>query len=178
MNKTVVSHRSHPFFSDMILVMFVYCSFLPWSCAFVGINNASKSCPAVPNIAVGFPLLFVGILQAIVAGIGTSNFLRAALIVSLNSSSFGSIKNILLNCPTLSSFGFLIAHLCLAFFFAASDMCVHISGHTSSEREGVCFLVSLLPDHVYSSGGFLFNKVNLVKFVSAFDNFLSPSTFQ
>ena len=34
------------------------------------------------------PLFFIGILQGIAAGVGTSNFLPAALIVSLNSSSF------------------------------------------------------------------------------------------
>ena len=43
------------------------------------------------------PRQFIGILQGIAAGIGTSNFLRAAFIVSLNSSSFGSLKNIPLN---------------------------------------------------------------------------------
>ena len=47
------------------------------------------------------PLLFICILQGIAAGIGTSNFLRAAFIVSLNSSSFGSMKNIPLNCLAL-----------------------------------------------------------------------------
>ena len=43
------------------------------------------------------PLLLIGILQRIAAGIGTSNFPRAAFIVSLNSSSLGLIKNIPLN---------------------------------------------------------------------------------
>ena len=89
------------------------------------------------------PLLFIGILQGIAAGIGTSNFLRAALIVSLNSSSFGSIKNIPLTCLALSSFGFSIAYFCFAFFFAASDICVHISDHTSFGQEVFGFLVSL-----------------------------------
>ena len=46
---------------------------------------------------------------------GTSNFLRAAFTVSLNSASFGSMKNIPLNCLALSSFGFSIAHLCFVF---------------------------------------------------------------
>ena len=73
------------------------------------------------------PLLFTSILQRIAAGIGTSNFLRAAFIVTLNSSSFGSIKNIRLNCLASSSFGFSTAHLCFAFFFDASDICFHIS---------------------------------------------------
>ena len=65
----------------------------------------------------GSPLLFIGILQGIAAGIGTSNLVRAALMLSLNSSSCGSIKNIPLNCLAMSSFGFSIAHLCFAFFF-------------------------------------------------------------
>ena len=93
-------------------------------------------------------LLFIGILQGIAAGIGTFNFLRAAFIVSLSSSSFGSMKNIPLNCLALSSFSLSMAHLCFAFFFAASDICFHISGHTLSGLEVVCFLVSLHPDHV------------------------------
>ena len=91
---------------------------------------------------------------------------------------FGSIKNIPLNCLALSSFGFSIAHLCFAFFYAASDMCFYISGNTLSGFEVVCFLASLLPEHVYPSRGLSFNKMNLLKPVHASDNFLSPSTFQ
>ena len=53
------------------------------------------------------------------------------------------------------------------FFFAAPDICVHRSGHTLSGLEVVCFLVSLLPDHVYPSGGLSVNKVNIVKPVHA-----------
>ena len=94
------------------------------------------------------PLQFTDVLQGIAAGIGTSNFLRAAFIVSLNSSSSGSMKKIPRNCLALSGFGFSIAHFCFAIFFAASDICVHISGHTLSGLEVVCFLVSLHPDHV------------------------------
>ena len=68
----------------------------------------------------GSPLLFIGILQGIAAGIGTSNFLRAALMLSLNSSSFGSIENIPLNCLALSSFGFSMPIFVLLSSFAAS----------------------------------------------------------
>ena len=103
-------------------------------------------------LVVCFPILLqvsprhvASVLQSIAAGIGISNFLRAALIVSLNSSSFGSMKKIPRNLLALSSFGFSIAHLCFAILFAASDMCFHISGHTSSGREVFCFLVSLHP---------------------------------
>ena len=128
----------------------------------VGINNTSKSCLEFPNIAVGLHLR-------------TSNCLRAASIMSLTSSSFGSMKFPPLKCLALSGFGFSIVHLCFAFFFAASDIRVHISGHTSSGREVFCFLVSLLPDHVYPSGGLSFNKMNLVKPLHASDNsFLHP----
>ena len=89
------------------------------------------------------PLLFIGILQGIAAGIGTYNFLRAAFIVSLNSSSFGSMKNIPLNCLAFSSCGFSMAHLCFALSFSMHQTYdFHISGHTSSGREVVCFLVS------------------------------------
>ena len=131
-----------------------------------------------PILRWASPLLFIGILQGIAAGIGTSNFLQAAFIVSLNSLSFGPMKNILLNCLALTSFGFSIAHLCFAFFFAASDINFHISGHTSSGREVVCFLVSLSPDHVYPSGALSFSRTNLVNLVHVSADSLSPSTIQ
>ena len=100
------------------MMRFVSSSFQTRSRALVGINNISVFCLAFPNIAFrASPLLFIGILQDIAAGIGTFNFLRAAFIVSLNSSSIGSMKNIPLNCLALSSFGFSTAHLCFAFFF-------------------------------------------------------------
>ena len=54
-NETAVSHRIHPFRSDVTLMKDVYRSLNPWSCALVGINNTSKSCPTLPNIAVGLP---------------------------------------------------------------------------------------------------------------------------
>ena len=44
--------------------------------------------------------------------------------------------------------------------------------------EVVCFLVSLLLDHVYPSSGLSLNKVNLVKPVHTSDNSLCPSAFQ
>ena len=142
-HKTVMSHRIRPFCSDVILMRFVSSFFWSWSRAFVGINNTGICVLRFPTLRWVSPLLFIGILQNIAAGIGTSNFLRAAFIVCLNSSSFGSIKNIPLNCLALSRFGFSIAHLCFAFFCAASDICFHISGHTLSGVKVVCFLVSL-----------------------------------
>ena len=145
-HRTIMSHGIHPFCSDVILLRFVYSSFEPWSRAFVGINNTHIFCLAFPNIAVGFTTALYRYFAT--HSCWHRNFqlsLRAAFIVSLNSSSSGSIKNIPTNCLALSSFGFSIAHLCFAFFFAASDINFHISGHTSSGREVVCFLVSLSP---------------------------------
>ena len=49
-------------------------------------------------------LLFNGISQGNSADIGTSNFLRATFIVSLNSSSFAAMKYFPVNSLTLSSF--------------------------------------------------------------------------
>ena len=67
---------------------------------------------------------------------------------------------------------------CFALRSYASDICSHMSGHTLSGREVICFLVSLLPDNVYSSGGLSLNKMNLVKPVHASDNSFSPSKFR
>ena len=120
------------------------------------------------------PLLFIGIFARHCCG--HRNFQLSPS--GLNSSSFGSIKNILLDCLALSTFGFSIAHLWCAFCFAASDINFHISGHTLSGLEVVCFLAILHPDQVYPSGVLSFNKINLVKPVHASDNSFSPSTFQ
>ena len=71
---------------------------------------------------------------------------------------------------------FLDSHLCFAFFFAASDICFHKSGHTSSGREVVCFLVSLRTGPwCIRLVAFLVNKTNLVKVVHAYDNSSSLS---
>ena len=176
-HKTVTSCRIHPFCSDAILMRCVSISFQPWSRAFV--TTKAFFVFRFPISRWVSPLLFIGVLRSIAAGIGTSNFLRATFIVSLNSLSFGSMKNIPLNSLALSSFGFSIAHLCFAFFFAASEICTHISGHTLSGREVVCFLVSPPLDHAYPSGGLSFKKkMNLVKPVQVSDHSFSPSTFQ
>ena len=91
----------------------------------------------------------------------------------LNSSSSSSMKKIPRNSLALSSSGFSIAHFCFALLFASSDKCFHISGHTLSGLEVVCFLVSLLPDHENPSGGLSFGGANLVKPVHASDNSFS-----
>ena len=100
-------------------------------------------------------------LHGIAAGIGTSNFLRGFSIVSVNSSSAGSMKYIPRNFLALSSFVFSIAYFCFSFRFDASDTSFHISGHKESGLDVVCFLVSRSQDHVYPSGSFSSTVVNL-----------------
>ena len=110
-----------------------------WSCFFPKLRQVS-------------PRQFIGILQSIAAGIGTCTFYERFPWCAYSSSS-GSMKMIPRCCLALSSFGFSITHFCFALLFAASDICFHISGHTLSGLEVVCFLVSLSQDHVYPSGG-------------------------
>ena len=118
-------------------------------------------------------------LQSIAAGIEISNFLRAfsflRLIFFIIRFKKRKIPRTLL---ALSSFGFSMAHFWCSLRLDASDTCFHISAHTVSDLEVVCFLVSLSPDHVNPSGGFSFNTMNLVKNVHASDEHLLPSTFQ
>ena len=120
-------------------------SFQSYSHRFIGIDNPSIFGLAFSNTAAGFPRQFTGVLKSFAAGIGISNFLRAFLMVCFHSSSSGSMKKIPRNCLALLSLGFSIAHFCFAFRFDASDICFHISGHTLSGLEVVCFFVSLSP---------------------------------
>ena len=83
-----------------------------------------------------------------------------------------SIKNKPRNLLALSSFGFSMTHFWFSLSFNASYMCFHISGHTLSGLEVVCFLVSLTLDYENPSGGLSFNTMNLVKLVHASDNVL------
>ena len=163
MHKPTVNNRIRPFLQqcdpDEILCPAPSCLGLVHSSASTTPTYFVSLFPILRWVS---PLLFIGILQDIAAGIGTSNSLRAASIVSLNPSSFGSMKNIPHNSLAFSSFGFSIIHLCFAFFFTASDINFHVSGHTSAGLEVVCFLVSLSLDHVYPSGSLSFNRKNLV----------------
>ena len=169
---------------DVVFMVLPLRPFHAYPHRFVGLNNYKhiSSCVVPILLQQVLPVQFteVEVYKVIAVGIGISNSPRAFFIVRLSSSSSGSIKKMprtLLG--SYQSFGFSIAHFCLSLRFDASDMCVHISGHTLSGLEVVCFLVSLLPDHVYPSGGLSSsNKMNLMKPVHASDNFLSPSTFQ
>ena len=118
------------------------------------------------------------VLQRIAAGIGTSHFLRAFFIISLNSSSAGSRKQIPRFFSSIVKLRTSIAHFFFSLRFDASDISFQTSGHRESSLDVVCFLVSPLPDHVYPSGVFSSIIVNLVTPVHVSDNSRSPSTFQ
>ena len=175
-----MNHRTHPFCSDVILVMFVFCSFWPWSRAFVGINNTSTSRFAFPNAAVGFSTALYRFFARHCCSHRNFQPSPSGFHCELELLIFWFDEAFSSQLWSLSIFGFSMAHFCFVFFFAASDMFFHVSDHTSFGREVVCFLVSLLPhpDHVHPSCGFSFNRMNLVKPVHASDNSCSPSTFQ
>ena len=176
-NKIVTIQRIDPFCSDMILMMFVYCSFWPWSHAFVGINNTSEFCLAISNTAVGFSTALYRYFARHCCWHRNFQLSTSGFDCELEFFIVWFNKNIPLNCLALSSLGFSIAHFCFSLRFNASDICVHISGHALSRREVVCFLASLPADHVYPPGGLSFNKMNLVQPFHAPDNlilFLHP----
>ena len=92
--------------------------------------------------------------------------------------SSGSMKWIPRNLLASSSFGFSIAHLCFSLSLAFFDIPLQSSGHEWSGLDVACRFVSLSPDHMYPSGGFLLNRVNWVKPVQESDKSLDPSIFQ
>ena len=145
----------------------------PNSRGLVSFNNTSMFCRTFSQYHSRFP-------HRCSFGVWASEHLisyERLFMMFLKSSSSGSMKNKPRTCLALSSFGFSIAHFCFTFRFDASDICFHISGHTLSGLEVVCFHVSLSPDHVYPSGGLTFNKIHLVRPVLASDKSLLPSTF-
>ena len=76
------------------------------------------------------PRQFTGVFQCIAAGIGTSNFLRSAFIVSLNTASSGSMKFILPQLPSIIELRFLDSPPLLRFPFRCTRrMFPHIWPH-------------------------------------------------
>ena len=148
-----MNHRCHPFCSDVILFRSVSSSCSRRHRQYKHMFGVSQ------YIAVVSPTALCWYFARHCCYHRNFNFLRAAFFVSLKSSSFGSIKNIPLNCLALLSFGFSITHLCFAllcFLLFASDINFHISSQTSS-------------------GGLSFGRTTLVH---PSDNSFSPSTFQ
>ena len=107
-----------------------------------------------------------------------SNFLRAFLMVSLNSVSSGSMKWIPLNFLAFSIWSFSSDHFCFSFSLACFPIDFHNSGHRWSGLDVSCFLVNLHPDQVYPSGAFSSSRVNCVNPVQGSDKSREPSMFQ
>ena len=169
-----MSHRIHPFCSDVILVRFVSSFF--WSRAFVGINNTSVFCLAFPNTAVGFSTALYQYFARHCCWhrnfqLSTSGFRRELefFIVWFNKEYSSQLPGIVelwfLDSPSL---------FCLLFLLHRTHASTYLATHRLGERLFV-FLVSILTDHVYPSGGLSFSRTNLVKPVHASDNsFLHP----
>ena len=77
---------------DVIFVIPARQTFQSYPRSFVGIDITSIFVLCFPILRQVSPRRFTGVLQGIAAGIGISNFLRAFLMMCLNSSSSGSMK--------------------------------------------------------------------------------------
>ena len=154
-------------------------SFWPWSRAFVGINNTSVFCLAFTNIAVGVLHCSLSVLcKALLLASELPTFSERLSSVSLKSSIVWFDEVYSSQLSGIVGHWFLESHICFAFFFAASDINFHISGHTSVRTRFFCFLVTLLQNHENPSRGLTFKGTHLVNPVHASDNSFSPSTFQ
>ena len=123
------------------------------SSGLVNFDNTSMFCLAFPNSAASFSTAVYWCFARHCCR--HRNFqLPTSVLMFLKSSSSGSMKNIPCNFLALSNFRFSIAHVCFALRFDASDACLHISGHTLSGLEVVCFLVSFSTDHAHPCSGF------------------------
>ena len=159
--------------SDMIFVIPLWYHFQSHPHRFVGITTQAYFVLCIPILRWISPWLFIGVLQGIAAGIGTSNFQRAFslwiwkfFIICFNEEDSSQLSGII-------ELWFLDSQLLLRF----PVRCIrHLLPHIWP-----CIVGSLScfpADHLHLSGGFSFNKMNLVKPVHASDNSLSPSTFQ
>ena len=155
----------------MTFVILVRHTFQSYSHRFVGIDNTTILGLVFPNIAAGFTAATYWCFtkhccwhRNFQLSTSVCHGVFKFFITRFNEED----TTFLLHYRVWVSRQPTFASLC---FFAASDICFHISGHTVSGLEVVCFLVSLSPDHVYPSGGLSFNEMNLVKPVHASDNF-------
>ena len=165
-----------PSFScNMIFMILVKRSFHALPRRFIGLNNASAFCLSILFNATGFPELPTlncarrcgwhqnyQLSTRILHDIFEFSIIR---INEVNTAQFpGTVEPRFLDSPLL-------------LFFACRRI-GHIFPKSLAILEVVCVLVSLLPDHVYPSGGFSLNTANLAKPVHLADNSRSPSTFQ
>ena len=123
---------------------------------------------AFPNIAVGSPTALYRYFARHCCWHQNSQLSPSGFHCELEFFIVWFNKEYSSQLSALSSSGFSTAHLCFAFFLAASDRNFHISGHITRTRS-FRFLASLPPDRVYPSGGLSYSRTNLVN-----HNSLSP----
>ena len=143
---------------DVIFVIPVRHTFQSYSHSFVGTNNTSTFGLAFPNTAAGFSAAIYWCFTRHCCW--HRNF---QLSTSVSHGVFEFFIPWINEMNTTQSSGivelwFLDSPLLFALLFAASDICFHISGHTLSGLEVVCYLVSLHPDHEHPSRGLSFKK--------------------
>ena len=96
-------------------------------------------------LVASLPQFFI-ILQDIAGVTDVSNFLRAFLMVSLNSVSSASMEYIPRNFRAISSWSFSSDHFCFSFSLTCFSIDFQSSGHRWSGLDVSCFLVNLTQD--------------------------------
>ena len=171
-HKTAMSFSICPFCSNVILMRFVASSFLPWSRAFIGINNTIIFRLAFPNVAVGFstalyrffarPCCWHWNFQLSASGFHRElEFFVVWLSEEYSSQFSGIVKPWFLDSPSLFGFPFCcIRHM-------LPHIWLYIVGSWG------CLFPRQSQDHVYHSSDLSLNIRNLVKPVHASDNSFS-----
>ena len=148
-------------------------SFRSQSFEFTGFQDAHKLRIAIICPATGSPVPVVYLLQGMAGAVGTSNFLRAFLMISfsLHILRFNEINPSQPSC--ILELRFFTRPVLL---FLQLRVPWHYSPDFGPQmiKPGCClpFRQSLSPDHVYPSGSFSFNIVNCVKPVKESDKSL------
>ena len=147
--------------------------FVPRSRVFVGFSNTSVFCFAFPNITVVFTSALFRYLAWHCCWHQNFQLFTSILhdflfrINEINTTNFFDIMSF---CFSMVTFFF-------SSRFDASDICYHIFGHILWCLAVDCFLVKILSDNLYQSGGLLFSGTNVI-LVNASTNLFLPSTFQ
>ena len=177
-HKIVVAQWIPSSHCNVIFMTFMKSSFHTLSRRFVGFNSACVLCLALLFNATGFPVLFVSGSARHCCLHRNFQLPTHIFIISMNSSSAGSMKWIPRNFLAVSSFGFSIARFCFSLRFDASDI---FPNFWPQRVWSGCRLLSCqsLPGPSISIRLFFSsNIVNHVKPVHMSYNSRSPSSFQ
>ena len=103
-----------PFNCCMVFMILVRRSLHAFPHGFIGFNYATVFCVALLFNATGFPVLLTLSFAKHCGWHRNLNSLRVCFMISMNSSSSGSMKKIPRNLLAFPSFGFSIAHFCFS----------------------------------------------------------------